>query len=506
LQEIWGFFVVCENKMSTDAQQHADPTVHDAAHLDGSVIVSVARLRQLEAFELRADLDAKTIALQQQQIRDLDAALKLEQARGEKHADALMHIARTCDERTGELKEQHAAALRVQAAGVAKLEEDSVALRASHAAVIHKMESTLARAELEIAALKAAHASAIRKLETQALTKLDSIHGAIAALQTLEIQPIRPDRRQFASWHCGRLPQMPATFCRAWSTALLTDGWKIDIDAGTGMRMHVTQKGYSDWLTLRSAAPLPRRIVGGGGAVSLVGLDQQQQQQQHQEQLPAYRVILEAYSDVHKWCYLGFVPSHRGCSGANSDGAGLNLGHTVRAVSSIADANCSTITPTAGHDICNYAGWCIDVRASSDGLVHPDTTFSGWTVMAPAHAPGTAAAAVGADEGGMKAEAAESASAYATTTVVPPVPPGSAVEFAVDYAAGTCRVAFYAPEAVSGGFVEAPHAKMELRFVATKEEPYIPARSVPTAEGSGVELYPAVETGYAGTIWRFAAA
>jgi hypothetical protein len=217
-------------------------------------------------------------------------------------------------------------------------------------------------------------------------------------------------------------------------------------------------------------------------------------------------VILEAYSDVHKWCYLGFVPSHRGDnSGANSDGAaGLNLGHTVRAPSSIADANCAiVITPTTGHDICNYAGWCIDVRASSDGLVHPDTTFSGWTVMAPAEAPGTAAP-LGADEGGMKA--AESTSAYATTTVVPPVPPGSAVEFAVDYAAGTCRVAFYTPEAVSGGFVEAPHAKMELRFVATKEEPYIPARSVPTAEGSGVELYPAVETGYAGTIWRFAAA
>jgi hypothetical protein len=59
-------------------------------------------------------------------------------------------------------------------------------------------------------------------------------------------------------------------------------------------------------------------------------------------------------------------------------------------------------------------------------------------------------------------------SAYATTSTVPPVPAGDAVEFAVDYAAGTCRVAFYTPDAVAGGFVEPPHAKMELRFVATE--------------------------------------
>jgi hypothetical protein len=37
---------------------------------------------------------------------------------------------------------------------------------------------------------------------------------------------------------------------------------------------------------------------------------------------------------------------------------------------------------------------------------------------------------------------------------------------AVDYAASTCRVAFDMPTARRGGFVEASHAKMELRFVA----------------------------------------
>jgi hypothetical protein len=86
------------------------------------------------------------------------------------------------------------------------------------------------------------------------------------------------------------------------------------------------------------------------------------------------------------------------------------------------------------------------------------------------------------------------------------VAPGGAVEFAVDFAAGTCRVAFYTPAAVEGGFVEAPHAKMELRFVATETPQYRLARPVPTLADSGVELYPATATDDpVGAIWRFAA-
>jgi hypothetical protein len=106
--------------------------------------------------------------------------------------------------------------------------------------------------------------------------------------------------------------------------------------------------------------------------------------------------------------------------------------------------------------------------------------FSGWTVLCP------------------------DVSAYATTSTVPPVPAGGAVEFAVDYAAGTCRVAFYTPAAVAGGFVDPPHAKMELRFIATEAKGRIPARPVPTAADSGVQLYPAVMTSVAGVSWRFA--
>jgi hypothetical protein len=71
--------------------------------------VSLDRLQRLEACEARADLQERHIELLQKQIAETDAALKLELARGEKHAEALMHIARTCDERTSEMKEQHAA-------------------------------------------------------------------------------------------------------------------------------------------------------------------------------------------------------------------------------------------------------------------------------------------------------------------------------------------------------------------------------------------------------------
>jgi hypothetical protein len=128
------------------------------------------------------------------------------------------------------------------------------------------------------------------------------------------------------------------------------------------------------------------------------------------------------------------------------------------------------------------------VHATSAGVVDGDVKRSGWIVLKPSR--------------GAAGDAAGDTSAYATTDEVPPVPAGSAVEFAVDYAAGTCRVAFYTPGAVASGFVEAPHAKMELRFVVTAATPHIPARSVPKAD-SGVELYPAAETFGAGVVWRF---
>jgi hypothetical protein len=73
-------------------------------------------------------------------------------------------------------------------------------------------------------------------------------------------------------------------------------------------------------------------------------------------------------------------------------------------------------------------------------------------------------------------EVAGNAGTYATTDVVRRSPAGSAIEFAVDYAAGTCRVAFYTPAAVSGGFVESPDAT-PVRFGALCERPFAPTNA-----------------------------
>jgi hypothetical protein len=47
---------------------------------------------------------------------------------------------------------------------------------------------------------------------------------------------------------------------------------------------------------------------------------------------------------------------------------------------------------------------------------------------------------------------------------------------------------------------------MELRFVATESTQFGPARVVPTALDSGVDLHPAVQSDRAGAKWRFVAA
>jgi hypothetical protein len=253
-------------------------------------------------------------------------------------------------------------------------------------------------------------------------------------------------------------------FDRAWcAAAACGETMKVDVDTTSGMRALITRGGnyhLVDYfsVTLRSAAPLPRRP-------SLTLVDDDDYDGPQPVELPAYRVVVEAYGP-DAWCRLGFVPSH----------------HSV-------DATHAPVTPVEGFAIRDYGGWCVDVLESSAGDLAA-ATWTGWTALDPLHAATNHA----------------SASAYATTSMVPPVPAGSAVEFMVDYPKGTCRVAFYSPEAVAGGFVEVPYSKMELRFVATdRNEGYsIPARPVPTLEHSDVELYPAVEAACAGTIWRFA--
>jgi hypothetical protein len=437
--------------MSSDSQ-HADPTA-GGAHSSGSTPGNLQAASELVTSELQATLDAQHIAQLQEQNKALEDALYAERARGEKLAEAFMHVARTCDNRVDELKAQHASV-------IAKLENENAALKAANAAACAKLveekatqknanAAAFVKIEEEKATLKAANAilqAHVAALQAQTTSKLTDIHAAIAALHTL--LPPLPPLLQLASM----------TFDREWCTAACGPKGKVDIDDATGMRAHVIEADKG-WLTLRSAASLPRRPPP---ALTADG------RQQHR--LPGYRVVVEKYSP-HEVCHLGFVPSH--CLPIDAAAA-------------------AAVTSSMRREICNHGGWYIRVDTSSGGLV-PDAKISGWIVLEPLRSAASHDAA------------GAGTSAYATTSKVPPVPPGSAVEFAVDDAANTCRVAFYTPAAVAGGFVEPPHAKMELRFVANEAmvQYNIPARSVPTAADSHVELYPVVGTPLAGTIWRF---
>jgi hypothetical protein len=203
----------------------------DSCDSNRTVSVSLARLQHLEACEARVDLQKQHIQLLQKQIDDSDAVLKLELARGEKSAEALMHIARSCDSRVDELKAHHAAA-------IAKLQNEAAAKDA-------RLEEMKAEKEA-LGATNAALEAQVAALQAQTTSKLSDIHGAIAALHTL-LPPQVPS-----------LTLAPVAFDCDWCAAACGPKWRVDVDASTGMRAHVTHGGNGT-LTLRSAAPLPRR-------------------------------------------------------------------------------------------------------------------------------------------------------------------------------------------------------------------------------------------------------
>jgi hypothetical protein len=330
---------------------------------------------------------------------------------------------------------EHADAIAKLEARLEETKAQNAALAAAHAALAAAHTSTVSQLEKDKAALEAQ----VHALQAHATSKLTDIHTAVAALHTL-LPPAVPPASSPSS-----VPSLATmAFDRDWCVAACgTTAWKVDVGAVTSiMRVHVTQKAAdAGILTLRSASPLPRRpalpVVDNGC------------QPDHHQLLPAYRVVVESYSDAYQWCSLGFVPSHNVHAGG------------------------AAVTPVVGRSIFEYGGWYITVYSAQTGGVS-----EGWAVLKPS----------------------DGAYRYATTAQVPAVPAGGAVEFAVDYAAGICRVAFYTPAAVVSGFVDAPYAKMELRFVATDR----PARPIPTIADSGVDLYPAASTCAAGAVWRFA--
>jgi hypothetical protein len=178
----------------------------------------------LEACKVRADLQERHIGLLEKRITKADAALKLELARGEgheKHAEALLQIARSWDVWASEMKDQHAAALRIKDAATAKVQDENAVLQAklleltaSHATVIGKLDAhkdVIAELKAENAALKAHNASTPAKdTHTDAIAELKAENAALRAQNALtlakvvaavtavttEAMGIHPDSRQ----------------------------------------------------------------------------------------------------------------------------------------------------------------------------------------------------------------------------------------------------------------------------------------------------------------------
>jgi hypothetical protein len=144
----------------------------------------------------------------------------------------------------------------------------------------------------------------------------------------------------------------------------------------------------------------------------------------------SFRVIIEAYGD-NKYCTIGFVPG---------------------------DAE-----PVVGREICQHGGWFISVEPSRPRRLILSTSALEFLVRG--------------DDG--------------DDLAIPPVPPSSAVEMTVDYAAHTCCVAIYAP-ANARDFTALPEYVAELRFVPLEKYGCYPPRSDPTSPRSCAAPYPAL--------------
>jgi hypothetical protein len=366
-----------------------------------------ARVQQLEVAAARVGL--------------LEAALAAEQARCERQAEMLVSQAQAA---TKDVRIAHAATIAGKDATITLLMTALCVITAVMVALV---------------GVGLSHASTMA-------TQVSATHSALTSTLALEIQPLRPDHRQFATLHGGPAPPLHS-FDRKWSAAVCGDGSAVTLDT-TGARARVTKKVRAA-LTLRSAFPLLRILPAASS----------------RKHLASYRVVIEEYNAKQPTCFIGLIPSHAD-----------------------PQAN-SPVSPMVGRNIAENGGWWIQVHATS-AFAFFEPVQRGWTVLVPrAQAGGRPPADV---------------SAFATSFSVPAVPPGGAVEFAVDYAAGTCRVAFYSPDAVADGFVGLPYSTLELRFVETEAEGDVPARSVPIAAAeSRLVLYPAVSTEHDGTSWRF---
>jgi hypothetical protein len=256
--------------------------------------------------------------------------------------------------------------------------------------------------------------------------------------------------------------QIPASWPKA--PSIVVQHMKFDPACAAATNAKVALDEDASGTGSATVKEFPHHCVTLWGAAPL---QRPQEQQQQQAPLPSYCIIVTSYDESNS-CHIGFVPATALSGDVNT---------VIRGI------------PDCG-------GWYIEVAPETFHPVQPKLR-SGWVPLRPENTTDP--------RNGITSNRAFSA--YATTAVVPPVPMGGAVQFAVDHAAGTCRAAFYMPMTVTGGFVEPPYATMELRFVATEadHDSCIPSRSVPTAD-SGVGLFPAVTAIHVrgGASWQFA--
>jgi hypothetical protein len=83
--------------------------IKDAADFPSLVSISSERLQQLELFEMRAELDTRTVAGQQQEIQKLQEALDAERAHNARYSDIVMRMGRDGDELAAQREMRHAA-------------------------------------------------------------------------------------------------------------------------------------------------------------------------------------------------------------------------------------------------------------------------------------------------------------------------------------------------------------------------------------------------------------
>jgi hypothetical protein len=151
-----------------------------AGDQDESVEMAVVARSQLQELEIRARrgaLDARNVELLQDQVKALEGALEYERARSDKQAEAFADLARTCDNRVGDLEAQYKEK-------VFKLE----ALVADKDATIAEQRRTLAA----MAASQAAITAELRKQTSEIESRYDAIAAAQASHLTLSQRSTKP--------------------------------------------------------------------------------------------------------------------------------------------------------------------------------------------------------------------------------------------------------------------------------------------------------------------------